>query len=63
MAKIDPRKQLFAIGKAAGRSNKDLCEQIGITPKTAAIWNNDPIVQAKIGYRVKAKFQGMKNKV
>ena len=48
MAKLDPRKEIFAIGKAAGRANKDLAIEIGITEKTASIWNRDPIVQAKI---------------
>lgn len=48
MAKIDPRKQLFCEGKASGRSNKDLAEELGITEKTASVWNRDPAVQAKI---------------
>ena len=48
MAKIDPRKELFAIGKSAGRSNKDLSRELNVTEKTCSAWGKDPIVQAKI---------------
>ena len=48
MAKIDPRKELFAIGKSAGRSNKDLAQELNVTEKTCSAWGKDPIVQAKI---------------
>ena len=48
MAKIDPRKQLFAEGRALGRSNKSLAIELNISEKTASIWGRDPVILEKI---------------
>ena len=48
MAKFSEKKELFAQGKALGRSNKDLSRELNVTEKTCSAWGKDPIVQAKI---------------
>jgi len=48
MAKLNEKKQLFAEGKALGKTNRELTKELCITEKTASVWAKDPRVQAKI---------------
>ena len=48
MSRNIEKKRLFAQGRALGRSNKDLANELNISEKTASVWNRDPVVQAKI---------------
>ena len=48
MARFNEKKTLFAQGKAMGRSNKDLANELNISEKTASVWGRDPLLQSKI---------------
>ena len=45
---FNEKKTLFAIGKALGRSNKSLANELNISEKTASVWGRDPLLQSKI---------------
>ena len=48
MARFNEKKTLFAQGKAMGRSNKDLANELNISEKTASVWGRDPVILEKI---------------
>ena len=48
MAKFSEKKEIFAQGKAMGRSNKCLSQELNICEKTASVWNRDPVIREKI---------------
>ena len=48
MARVNGKKTLFAIGKALGRSNKSLANELNISEKTASVWGRDPVILEKI---------------
>ena len=48
MGKFSEKKEIFAQGKAMGRSNKCLAQELCVTEKTCSVWHRDPLVQSKI---------------